>query len=73
VIRKRVLGSPARARSTPSPPGKKDATTAGKYHKGMAVFTIVKGGAMYEMSVAGQKFSYKPIAAKKSLSSSRGS
>jgi lipid-binding SYLF domain-containing protein len=40
--------------------GKKDATTAGKYHKGMAVFTIVKGGAMYEMSVAGQKFSYKP-------------
>ena len=44
--------------------GKKDATTAGKYHKGMAVFTIVKGGAMYEMSVAGQKFSYKPVAAK---------
>ena len=40
--------------------GKKDATTAGKYHKGMAVFTIVKGGAMYQASVGGQKFSYKP-------------
>lgn len=40
--------------------GKKDATTAGKYHKGLAVFTIVKGGAMYEASVGGQKFSYKP-------------
>lgn len=40
--------------------GKKDATTAGAYHKGMAVFTIIKGGAMYEVSVAGQKFSYKP-------------
>jgi len=39
--------------------GKNDATTQGKYHKGMAVFTIVKGGAMYEASVAGQKFSYK--------------
>ena len=39
--------------------GKKDATTAGNYYKGMAVFTIVKGGAMYEASVAGQKFSYK--------------
>jgi lipid-binding SYLF domain-containing protein len=39
--------------------GKHDATTAGKYHKGMAVFTIVKGGAMYELSVSGQKFSYK--------------
>ena len=40
--------------------GKKDATTAGKYHKGLAVFTIVKGGAMYEASVGGQKFSFKP-------------
>jgi hypothetical protein len=26
----------------------------------MAVFQIVKGGLMYEASVAGQKFSYKP-------------
>lgn len=40
--------------------GKKDAATAGAYHKGMAVFTIVKGGAMYEASVSGQKFSYTP-------------
>jgi lipid-binding SYLF domain-containing protein len=39
--------------------GKKDATTAGGYQKGMAVFTIAKGGLMYEASVAGQKFSYK--------------
>jgi lipid-binding SYLF domain-containing protein len=37
---------------------KKDAGTTGKYYKGMAVFTIVKGGAMYEAAVAGQKFSY---------------
>jgi lipid-binding SYLF domain-containing protein len=42
--------------------GKKDAATAGGWQKGMAVFTIVKGGAMYEASLAGQKFSYKPIA-----------
>jgi lipid-binding SYLF domain-containing protein len=42
--------------------GKKDALTAGKYYKGMAVFTIVKGGAMYEASLAGQKYSYKPRA-----------
>ena len=40
--------------------GKKDAATAGSYHKGMVVFTIVKGGAMYQATVAGQKFSYKP-------------
>jgi len=46
--------------------GKKDATTAGKYHKGPAVFTIVKGGAMYEASLAGQKFKYKPLASEAS-------
>ena len=39
--------------------GKKDAATTGDYYKGVAVFTIVKGGAMYEAAVAGQKFSYK--------------
>jgi lipid-binding SYLF domain-containing protein len=43
--------------------GKKDADTAGKYYKGMAVFTIVKGGAMYEASVSGQKFKYTPAGA----------
>ena len=36
--------------------------TAGRYYKGMAVFTIVKGGAMYQVVVAGQKFSYSPAA-----------
>lgn len=41
--------------------GKKDASTVGEYYKGMATFIIVKGGAMYEASVAGAKFSYKPI------------
>lgn len=44
--------------------GKKDAETAGEFHKGMAVFVITKGGLMYEASVSGQKFSYKPLAAK---------
>lgn len=41
--------------------GKKDASTAGGYYRGMAPFIIIKGGAMYEASVAGAKFSYKPI------------
>ena len=40
---------------------KKDATTAGGYYKGMAVFTIAKGGLMYEAAIAGQKFSFKPL------------
>jgi lipid-binding SYLF domain-containing protein len=41
--------------------GKNDATTAGKYYKGMATFTVAKGGLMYQATVAGQKFSYKPL------------
>jgi lipid-binding SYLF domain-containing protein len=42
--------------------GEKDAQTdAPGFYKGMAVFYIVKGGAMYEAAVAGQKFTYKPL------------
>ena len=44
--------------------GKKDAKTAGKYEKGTAIFIISKGGLMYEASVSGQKFSYKPLGKK---------
>lgn len=41
--------------------GKNDATTVGAgYHKGMATFTVAKGGLMYEASIGGQKFSYTP-------------
>ncbi len=41
--------------------GKHDATTVGGgYYKGMAVFTVAKGGLMYEASIGGQKFSYTP-------------
>jgi lipid-binding SYLF domain-containing protein len=44
--------------------GKKDAVTAGGgFYKGMMVFTIAKGGLMYAAAVAGQKFSYTPLAA----------
>ncbi len=40
--------------------GQKDATTTGTYNKGVAVFTIAKGGLMGQLAVAGQKFSYTP-------------
>lgn len=40
--------------------GQNDATTRGVYQKGMAVFTIAKGGLMYSAAIAGQKFSYTP-------------
>jgi lipid-binding SYLF domain-containing protein len=35
------------------------ANTSGSYQKGMAVFTVAKGGLMYEASIGGQKFSYR--------------
>ena len=39
---------------------KHEAAATGGYHHGIAVFTIAKGGLMYQAAVAGQKFSYKP-------------
>jgi lipid-binding SYLF domain-containing protein len=42
--------------------GQKDATTTGGYNRGVAVFTIIRGGAMLQAAVGGQKFSYKPRA-----------
>ena len=34
---------------------------SGGYNKGMATFTITKGGLMYEASIGGQKFSYTKL------------
>jgi len=44
--------------------GRNDAAARhGGYRKGMAVFTIAKGGLMYEATIGGQKFSYEPLPA----------
>lgn len=40
---------------------KTDRQLAAKYYKGMAVFTHTKGGLMYEVSVAGQKFTFTAL------------
>jgi lipid-binding SYLF domain-containing protein len=36
------------------------AQVKGGYKDGMAVFTVAKGGLMYEATIGGQKFKYKP-------------
>lgn len=43
--------------------GRNNATTSNLsgYRKGMAIFTIVKGGLMYEAAIGGQKYSYTPL------------
>ncbi len=41
--------------------GPDNAETMGtRYNKGMATFIIPKGGLMYEFTVSGQKFTYRP-------------
>ena len=52
------VGSTGATASASSGGGKSGAGTAGNYRNGMAVFSIAKGGLMYEASLAGQKFSY---------------
>jgi hypothetical protein len=39
------------------------ASANAKYRSAVAVFTQAKGGLMYEASIGGQKFGYKPIGA----------
>jgi len=41
--------------------GKRDASTAGQYYRGMATFTVAKGGLMYEASIAGGGFTYEAL------------
>lgn len=40
--------------------GNRNVKTEGQYYKGTAVFSIVKGGLMYEAVLAGQKFNFFP-------------
>jgi len=49
--------------------GKRDATTTGEFYRGFAVFTIAKGGLMYEAALAGQKYSFTPIGAEEKKNS----
>ncbi len=38
-----------------------DTKGVGAWKRGMAVFTVAKGGLMYEASIGGQKFKFKPV------------
>jgi len=58
-----TAGASAQAGTTGTSAGasgnQQSAKTAAKYSKGVAVFSVAKGGLMYEASIGGQKFSYK--------------
>ena len=57
-----TLGASAKAGSAGASAGASavpdKAKVVGAYNRGMAVFTVVKGGLMYEAVIAGQKFSF---------------
>jgi lipid-binding SYLF domain-containing protein len=64
-----TMGAQAKAGSTGVSAGGNesssgDASLTGGWSAGMAVFTLAKGGLMYEASIGGQKFSYRPLPVK---------
>jgi len=40
--------------------GRNDAKTVGSYYKGVATFTVARGGLMYEAAIGGQKYQFFP-------------
>jgi lipid-binding SYLF domain-containing protein len=60
-----TAGASAKANTAGSSAGasvtKNRATTVGQYNKGLATFTVAKGGLMYEASIGGAKFTYEPL------------
>lgn len=56
-----VIGAQAQTGTTGTSAGAGDTQFRGVYENGMAVFINIKGGLMYEASVAGQKFTFEPL------------
>jgi lipid-binding SYLF domain-containing protein len=56
-----VIGAQAQTGTTGTSAGAGDTQSRGIYENGMAVFVKIKGGLMYEASVAGQKFTFEPL------------
>jgi lipid-binding SYLF domain-containing protein len=63
VIKASAQATASTAGSTAGANGGTDEVEASSpgYYKGMAVFIITTGGLMFEASVGGQRFSYRPI------------
>lgn len=56
-----VIGAQAQTGTTGTSAGAGDTQFKGVYENGMAVFIHIKGGLMYEASIAGQKFTFEPL------------
>lgn len=56
-----TYGASAGASTTGASATAGDTRATGSWKRGMAVYTLAKGGLMYEASIGGQKFSFKPL------------
>ena len=61
-----TLGAQARAgtlgaSASGNESGSGDASATGNWSAGVIVFTLARGGLMYEASIAGQKFCFRPV------------
>lgn len=54
-------GASATANTQGSSASAGDTKGVGGWKRGMAIFTLAKGGLMYEASVGGQKYAFKPL------------
>jgi len=56
-----TYGASAGASTKGSSASAGDTKAVGSWKRGMAVYTLAKGGLMYEASIGGQKFKFKPL------------
>ncbi|GLP97587.1 YSC84-related protein [Paraferrimonas sedimenticola] len=56
-----TVGANAKAGTTGNSASAGHSSATGSYIEGMAVFTVAKGGLMYEAALAGQTFSFDPL------------
>jgi lipid-binding SYLF domain-containing protein len=56
-----TYGAQAEAGSKGNTASAGDTKGEGSWKRGMAVFTLAKGGLMYEASIGGQKYKFKPL------------
>jgi lipid-binding SYLF domain-containing protein len=56
-----IYGAEAGASTKGASASAGDTKAAGSWKRGMAVYTLAKGGLMYEASIGGQKYKFKPV------------
>ena len=56
-----IYGAQAGANTQGASASAGDTKATGSWKRGMAIYTLAKGGLMYEASIGGQKYKFKPL------------